>query len=49
MNKYRNITDRNVLLNKLLKEHEELNYLSEHNHSGDDFDLDNLDKKKLIK
>ena len=35
---YENITDNSLLLNKLLKEHEELNYISYYNYKYDVFD-----------
>ena len=49
MRKYGNETDNRILLNKLLKEHAELNYISYHNISGEEFDLSYLDEEELKK
>jgi len=42
---YENITDKNILLNKLSKEHEELNYISYYNYEEDDYDFSYLEEE----
>ena len=49
MKKYGKDVDKNILMNKLLREHDELNYISYHNCTGDEFDLDNLDEEIIKK
>ena len=44
---YENITDNSLLLNKLLKEHEELNYISYYNFVYDVFDLRYLQEENI--
>ena len=47
--KYGKDIDKFILLNKLLKECDELNYISYHNSSGDEFNVDNLNEDELKK
>ena len=47
MKKYGKDVDKNILMNKLLKEHDELNYVSYHNCIGDEFDINNLEKEDI--
>ena len=49
MKKYGKEVDKNILMNKLLREHDELNYISYHNCTGDEFDMDNLDEENIEK
>ena len=48
MEKYKNVTN-NLLLNKLLREHDELNYISYHNCLDSEFDLNNLEEEDVKK
>ena len=49
MQKYKNVTDKNILLNKLLREHDELNYTSYHNCLDSEFDLNDLEEEDIKK
>ena len=47
--KYGKDADKNILMNKLLREHDELNYISYHNIFGFEFDLSYLEDEHLKK
>ena len=45
--KYNHETDNSILINKLSKEHEELNYISYYNHFDDEYDINNLQEEEI--
>ena len=49
MNKYGKDIDKNILLNKLSKEHDELNYISYHNYIDEEFNLNDLEEEEIKK
>ena len=49
LKKYGKDIDRNILLKKLLKEHDELNYIGYYNTMGEEFDINNFEDEEIQK